>query len=58
VIGAVYVLSGMQVDFELAARDILLVYFFTVIGINSKFGDLAEGGKPLVALLATVVILM
>jgi len=58
VIGSVYVLSGIQVDFELAARDILLVYFFTVIGINSKIGDLARGGKPVVALLATVVTLM
>ena len=46
-IGVVYVLSGVQVDFDLTARDVLLVYFFTVIGINSKVGDLLRGGKPL-----------
>lgn len=58
VIGAVYVLSGVKVDFDLAARDVLLVYFFAVIGINSNIGDLARGGKPLVALLLTIVVLM
>ena len=45
-------------DFELTARDVLLVYFFTVIGINSKIGDLVRGGKPLGALLAVTVALM
>ena len=57
-IGVVYVLSGVQVDFDLTARDVLLVYFFTVIGINSKIGDLVRGGKPLAALLAVTVALM
>ena len=48
----VYLLSGIRVDFDLAARDILLVYFFTVIGINADVRDLAQGGKPLAILLA------
>ena len=29
-------LSGVKVDFDLTARDVLLVYFFTVIGINAQ----------------------
>ena len=57
-ISVAYVLCGVQVDFDLAARDVLLVYFFTVIGINSNVGDLARGGKPLAALLAVTVALM
>jgi ESS family glutamate:Na+ symporter len=56
--GLVYFLAGVDLDFELTARDVLLVYFFTVIGINARIGDLARGGKPLVALLAVTVSLM
>jgi ESS family glutamate:Na+ symporter len=57
-IGLVYLLSGIKVDFDLAARDILLVYFFTVIGLNAHVGDLARGGKPLAILLAVTVAFM
>lgn len=56
--GVVYLFSGVKVDFELTARDILLVYFFTVIGINARVGDLVRGGKPLGALLAVTVAFM
>jgi glutamate:Na+ symporter, ESS family len=52
VIGMVFYLSGVQIDFELTARDILLVYFFTTIGINARVGDLRAGGRPLLVLLA------
>jgi ESS family glutamate:Na+ symporter len=54
-IGLAYFIWGIKVDFDLAARDILLVYFFTAIGINSEIGDLLRGGKPLVILLSVTV---
>ena len=54
----VYGASGVAVNFELSARDILLVYFFTTIGINASLKDLAEGGKPLVILLAITIAYM
>ena len=44
----VYTITGIEVEFDLAARDILLVYFFTTIGINASFRDLLSGGKPLI----------
>jgi len=47
----VFTASGIAVEFELAARDYLLVYFFTTIGINASVKDLLAGGKPLVILL-------
>jgi ESS family glutamate:Na+ symporter len=53
--GLVYALSDVAVEFDLAARDILLVYFFTTIGINASLKDLAAGGRPLVILLAITV---
>ena len=56
--GIVYAASGVAVEFELTARDVLLVYFFTTIGINASFKDLISGGKPLVVLLAITIAYM
>ena len=42
----VYLTTRVEIQFDLAARDTLLVYFFTTIGINSSLKDLAKGGKP------------
>ena len=54
-IALLYVASGVEIEFDLAARDILLVYFFTTIGINASLRDLISGGKPLVILLAITI---
>ena len=48
----VYYALGIAVEFDLQARDFLLVYFFTTIGINARLQDLVAGGKPLLILLA------
>lgn len=56
--GLVYAASGVAVEFELAARDMLLVYFFTTIGINASLRDLVQGGKPLMILLAVTITYM
>ncbi len=57
-IALLYALSGVEIEFDLQARDILLVYFFTTIGINSSLRDLIEGGKPLVILLTITIAYM
>jgi ESS family glutamate:Na+ symporter len=54
----VFLASGYRVTFELTARDVLLVYFFTTIGINARVSDLKAGGRPLVILLAAVGVFM
>ncbi len=56
--GLVYAMSGVEVEFDLRGRDILLVYFFTTIGINASLKDLLSGGKPLVILLIITVTYM
>ena len=56
--GIVYAVSGVAVEFDLVARDFLLVYFFTTIGINASFRDLITGGKPLVVLLVITIAYM
>ena len=55
VFGVVYAVSGTAVEFNLAARDFLLVYFFTTIGINASVKDLLSGGKPLILLLVITI---
>ncbi|GAL06212.1 sodium/glutamate symporter [Photobacterium aphoticum] len=35
-IALVYVAFGIAIEFTLIARDVLLVYFFTTIGINAS----------------------
>ncbi|MFL2503249.1 MAG: sodium/glutamate symporter [Luminiphilus sp.] len=54
----IYLITGVGVEFTLGARDVLLVYFFTTIGINASFRDLLSGGKPLVILLIATIIFM
>ncbi len=56
--GLLYAFSGLAVEFDLAARDFLLVYFFITIGMNASFKDLAVGGKPLAILLSITIAYM
>ena len=46
---------GVQLEFDLGARDFLLLYFFTSIGLNSRFSDLLKGGVPLLLLLVLTI---
>ncbi|MEM7022460.1 MAG: sodium/glutamate symporter [Pseudomonadota bacterium] len=55
---AIYYLFDVEVNFELTARDVLLAYFFTTIGINSKMSELIAGGRPLAILLAMTIAYM
>jgi len=57
-IGLLYLISSVEISFDLAARDVLLVYFFTTIGINTRLKDLLSGGKPLVILLSVTIAYM
>lgn len=49
---------GLEISFGMRARDLLLVYFFTTVGLNASFGDLRRGGRSLVVLLVLTVVLM
>lgn len=50
--------TGLSVTFDLNARDVLLVYFFTTIGINARVNDLKAGGRPLIILLVCVTVFL
>jgi len=47
----VFAVLGIELQYDLHIRDVLLVYFFTTIGINARVSDLVAGGKPLLILL-------
>ena len=49
---------GLEISFGTETRDLLLVYFFTSIGINSRFKDLISGGRPLMILLGLTLVFM
>ncbi|MEK1887327.1 MAG: sodium/glutamate symporter [Phyllobacterium sp.] len=51
-----YRVLGIAISFDLAARDLLLLYFFTGIGLNARLADLIAGGKPLIILLGLTLV--
>jgi ESS family glutamate:Na+ symporter len=52
VVIAIYFLStGKTISFDLFYRDILLIVFFTCVGLSSSFAELKQGGKPFFILL-------
>ena len=55
-----YYAAGLRLEFELGMRDILLLYFFGALGLNSDLRSLLSGGRLLLvlALLATSFIVM
>jgi ESS family glutamate:Na+ symporter len=55
ILGALYYLVDLTINFSLDQRDALLMVFFTCIGLSSKLSTLLEGGKLLLILLALAV---
>nr|WP_259737594.1 sodium/glutamate symporter [Synechococcus sp. CS-1329] len=46
----VHAVSGLEVGFNLATRDFLLLYFFAAIGLGADIRTLIAGGRPLLVL--------
>lgn len=55
---ALFVWADVEITFDLALRDFLLLYFFAAIGLNSDFKTLLKGGLPLVILVALTVVFL
>ncbi|WP_108945012.1 sodium/glutamate symporter [Shewanella halifaxensis] len=60
VVAIFYALFDVTIEFDLAVRDTLLLYFFAGIGLSASFKVLLSGGKPLLVLtlLAIVYIIL
>jgi ESS family glutamate:Na+ symporter len=47
----IFWVSGVELDFDLAGRDFMLIIFFTTIGLGAKIEMLMKGGPALILLL-------
>ncbi len=50
--------AGIELAFQLDARDTLLLYFFSGIGLNARLSDLLKGGRPFLILLVLTVLFL
>lgn len=55
VVGLVYWTANVEIEFDMGNRDMLLVVFFTTIGLSSRLDVLKKGGRSLVILLGLAV---
>jgi ESS family glutamate:Na+ symporter len=58
VIAVLHRYGNVSVQFASALTDILLLMFFTTVGLSAKFSALRAGGRPLVILCVVTVILL
>ncbi len=49
---------GFNIEFDMGARDELMLYFFTAIGLNASFKKLLSGGLSLAVLLAATIVFL
>ena len=54
----IHLLWSVTLDFDLTARDFLLVYFFTIVGINSRISGLRRGGRDFLVLVVVLAFFM
>ena len=52
------VVSGWQIRFDLELRDLLLIAFFSTIGLSAKLRQMLEGGKALAIMLGLAVLFL
>jgi len=56
VVGAIFYLFETTISFDLDMRDILLITFFTTIGLSSRVSTLVKGGRKLLILVGIAVV--
>jgi len=57
-LAVVHSITGLEIGFNLATRDFLLLYFFAAIGLNADIKTLVAGGRPLLVLVVVTVVYM
>ena len=55
---ALHAAGVVELSFDTHARDLLLLVFFTGIGLNARLADLLKGGRPLLILVAVTAVLL
>lgn len=57
-VALMFVVFDVEIGFDMRIRDILLLIFFSTIGLSAKLRLLAEGGKALVIMLAVAAVFL
>jgi ESS family glutamate:Na+ symporter len=55
-VGAIFFLFDTTISFDLNMRDVLLITFFTTIGLSSRVSTLMQGGKKLLILVGIAIL--
>ncbi len=58
IVAAVYALSDLEISFDMRIRDVLLLVFFSTIGLSAKLRTLAAGGRALALLVAVAAVFL
>lgn len=58
IVFAIISFGGPKISFDLLARDVLLLAFFSTIGLSAKFARLKAGGKPLLILVICAAVFL
>ncbi len=58
VIAVIYFAADLQVTFDLQIRDVLLLVFFSTIGLSAKLGTLVSGGRALAVLVLVAAVFL
>ncbi len=58
VVLVIHTVSGLEIEFATGLRDLLLLAFFTTVGLSAKLSSLKAGGKKLVILCGMTVVLL
>ena len=58
VIALIYSFANIEISFDMRIRDLLLLVFFSTIGLSAKFQLLKEGGKSLAVLLLVATVFL
>jgi ESS family glutamate:Na+ symporter len=53
-----YAWLGVEIDFDLTARDLLLLVFFSTVGLSARLKTLAAGGRSLLVLVVVAAIFL
>ncbi|QDU03457.1 Sodium/glutamate symport carrier protein [Gimesia chilikensis] len=53
-----YAIAEQQIQFDLSLRDVLLLVFFSTIGLSAKMKTLASGGRALLILVLCAIVFL
>jgi ESS family glutamate:Na+ symporter len=58
VVAIIYGVADLEIAFDMRIRDVLLLVFFSTIGLSAKLRTLAAGGKALAILVAAAAVFL